>query len=46
MNEEKTVVASLISQFRLSVDQGHKVEMFPRIVLRAKNDVRVFVKPI
>ena len=46
MNEQKTVIASLLNRFRLSVDQNHKVEMLPRIVLKAKNDIRVFVEPI
>ena len=46
MNEEKTVIASLLNQFRLSVDQDHKVEMLPRMVLKAKNGIRIFVEPI
>ena len=46
MNEGKTVIATLISQFRLSVDESHKVEMLPRMVLKTKNDIRIFVEPI
>ena len=46
LNEEKTVVASIIHHFRLTVDQSHKVEVVSRIVLRAKDDIRVFAEPV
>ena len=46
MNEAKTVIATLISHFKLSVDESHKVEMFPGVVLKAKNDIRLYVQPI
>ena len=46
LNEEKTVVASIIHHFRLTVDQSHKVEVVSRIVLRAKDDIRLFAEPI
>ena len=46
LNEEKTVVASIVNHFRLAVDKSHKVEVVLSIVLRAKDDIQLFVEPI
>ena len=46
LNEEKTVVASIVRHFRLRPDPAHKVEQESRIVLRAKNDIKVFLEPV
>ena len=44
MNEMKVVIATLVNHFILEVDESHPVEMSPWIVLRAKNDIKLFVK--
>ena len=41
LNEEKTVVASIVHHFRLTVNQSHKVEFVPRLVLRAVDDIKI-----
>ena len=41
MNEERVVVASIVHQFRLSLVEGHEVEMVPKVVLRTKNDIQM-----
>ena len=46
LNEEKTVVATIIRHFRLSPDPAHKVEQLSRIVLRAKYDIKLFIEPV
>ena len=46
LNEEKTVVASILNRFELSLDEGHKVEMFPRLILRTRNDIKLKLKPL
>ena len=45
LNEEKTMVATIINHFKLTVDESHKVTVVPRIVLRAQNDIRLFIEP-
>ena len=42
LNEERVVIASIIRKFRLTLVEGHKVEMEPMILLTGKNDVKVF----
>ena len=46
MNEERVVVASIVRQFRLSLVEGHEVEMVPKVVLRTKNDIQMNLEPI
>ena len=46
MNEERVVVASIVRQFRLSLVEGHEVEMVPKVVLRTKNDILMNLEPI
>ena len=41
MNEEKTVVASIVHRFALSLEEGHKVEMAPKLLLRSKEDIQL-----
>ena len=41
LNEEKVVVASIVSRFVLSLEEGHKVEMAPQVVLRTTNDIKI-----
>ena len=43
-NEEKVVVGTIVSRFALSLLEGHKVEVVPRVVLRAKNGIKVNLK--
>ena len=45
MNEMKTVIGTIVNRFHLKLDRGHQVEMVPRVVLRAKNDIRVDLGP-
>ena len=40
-NEEKVVVGTIVGRFTLSLTEGHKVEVVPRVILRAKNGIRV-----
>ena len=44
LNEEKMVIASIINRFQVSLDESHKVEMVPQIVLRTKDDIKMFLK--
>ena len=46
MNEERVVVASIVRRFRLSLVEGHEVEMVPKVVLRTKNDIKVNLEPV
>ena len=46
MNEEKVIVGTIIHRFSLSLVEGHNVEIVPRVVLRAKNGIKVNLKPI
>ena len=41
MNEERSVVASIVHRFALSLEEGHKVEMVPRVILRSKEDIKL-----
>ena len=46
MNEERVVVASIVHRFALSLEEGHKVEIVPKVVLRTKDDIRLNLKPL
>ena len=46
LNEERVVIASIIRKFRLTLVEGHKVEMEPSILLTVKNDVKVYLEKI
>ena len=46
LNEEKVVVATTIHKFALSVDKDHKVELVPKVILRAKNDIKIQLQPL
>ena len=46
MNEMKVVVGTIVSRFSLRLDETHKVEMVPRVILRTKNDIKVLLEPI
>ena len=46
LNEEKTIIASILNRFKLSLDEDHKVEMVPKIVLRTTNDIKVLLEPL
>ena len=46
LNEEKMVVASIINRFHLTLDDTHKVEMSPQVILRAKNDIKLKLLPV
>ena len=41
LNEEKLVIASVVHRFKLSLVEGHKVEMCPMVVLRPKYDILI-----
>ena len=41
LNEEKAVVASIVNRFRISLDEMHKVEIIPQVVLRTANDIKI-----
>ena len=46
LNEEKTVVASIVHHFRLTLDEDHEVEWVPLVVLRAVNDIMLRLEPL
>ena len=46
MNEEKSVVASIVHRFALSLEEGHKVEMAPKVILKTKEDIKLRLKPL
>ena len=46
LNEAKTVVASIVRHFRLSVDEDHHVEVDPKLVQRAVNDIQLKLEPL
>ena len=46
MNEMKIVVGTIINRFKLKVDEEHPVEMVPRVILRAKNDIKLILTTI
>ena len=41
MNEERVVVASIVHRFALSLEESHRVEIVPKVVLRTKDDIKV-----
>ena len=43
MNEEKSVVhvASIVQRFALSLEEGHKVEILPKLLLKLKEDIKL-----
>ena len=46
MNEEKVVVGTIVSRFRLKLDDTHKVEVVPKVVLRTKNDIKLVLQEL
>ncbi len=41
MNEMRVVVGTIVKTFKLKMQEGHHVEMVPRVVLRTKNDIQM-----
>ena len=41
MNEMKVVVGTVVNRFKLKLDETHRVEMVPRVILRSKNDIKI-----
>ena len=46
LNEEKTVVASILRQFRLTLDERHHVEFTTKMIITAVDDIKLFVEPL
>ena len=46
VNEEKVVVGTIVSRYVLSLVEGHKVEVVPRVILRTKNDIKIHLEPV
>ena len=46
MNEMKVVIGTIVNRFSLRLDEGHKVEIVPRVVLRTKYDIQVYLEPV
>ena len=44
LTELKTVIATIINQFQVTVDERHEVEMVTDFILRAKNDIKLNLK--
>ena len=45
LNEERMVIAYIINRFHISLDETHKVEMIPKLVIHAKNDIKLRLTP-
>ena len=41
MNEQRVVVASIVHRFALSLEEGHRVEIVPKVILRTKEDIKL-----
>ena len=46
MNEEKSVVASIVHRFALSLEEGQEVEMAPKVILKSKEDIQLRLEPL
>ncbi len=46
MNEERAVVASIVNHFSLSLTDGHKVELVPKVIMRTADDIKLTLKPL
>ena len=46
LDEAKTVVASIVHHFKLSVDEDHHVEIEPKLIQRAVNDIQLKLEPL
>ena len=46
LNEEKMVIASIINRFQVSLDETHRVEIVPQIILRTKDDIMMKLRPV
>ena len=46
MNEMKVVIGTIISQFELETDPDHYVDLQFTVVLRAKKDIKLFLKEL
>ena len=44
LNEERMVIASVVSRFHLAVDESHKVETVKQLIYRAKYDIKLSIK--
>ena len=44
LDEERVVIASVINRFEISLDETHEVELEPRSILHAKNDIKLKLK--
>ena len=45
INEMKVVIGTLVNHFSMKLDETHKVEMVPRVVLKTKNDIKLYLEP-
>ena len=46
MNEQRVVVASIVHRFALSLEESHRVEIAPKVILRTKEDIKLNLKPL
>ncbi|KAL5509294.1 hypothetical protein EMCRGX_G004635 [Ephydatia muelleri] len=46
INEEKVVVSNILRRFELRVDDSHCIEMDPKVILKAKYDIKLHIKPL
>ena len=46
MNEMRTVIASVVHRFSLSLVEDHKIERVPKVILKAKDDIKVNLEPL
>ncbi|XP_038054107.1 cytochrome P450 4F22-like [Patiria miniata] len=45
MNEEKVILVRLLRRFHLELDPNHPVKFSGELILKAQNDVKIFLKP-
>ena len=46
LNEEKTVLASIVHRFKLTVDESHHVEFTPLVIFTATNDIKLNIESL
>lgn len=46
LNTLKIILASIINQFQVSLDETHEVEIFPHFTLHPKNDIKLNLKRV
>ncbi len=46
MNEMRTVIASIVHRFAITLEGNQSIELVPKVILKTKNDIKVRVEPL